>query len=129
MVRIILILMVLMLGSCATVRYDSFSAENWEVIVRNSNTLEASFSKFSGNSYQEVKVDRTKEIQLNLDSKLNSGSLEISLVDAKQTVVWTSKEQRKNQHISTTVPVDKDKNYKVLIKGKNAAGYFKITWE
>lgn len=124
-----LILVVVMSACASRVSYQNIRVKNWN-IHRGHNYLEAEFTDFSGNTYHDIRLDKGQEIELTYHADLGKGKIAFQLIDAKDEVIWTSSAKEIGKaYENISIPIPKTGAYKVLIKGEDSTGKFKINWK
>lgn len=94
-------------------------------IESTNNSMDGSYSKFSGNYYRRVRFPGNSNVHLTFHSKTKSGTLTIEMIDDTGKVLFksnNSSESIKEIHIAQSG------SYKFEAIGKNHDGSFKLNW-
>lgn len=129
MKRISSIILLLMMMSCAPrISYHNINVKNFS-IHKGNDFVEAKFIDFSGNTSQDIRLDSRQEIALSYTTDIGKGSIAFQLIDENNEVVWKSAKNSGKSYEKATIVIDKTGDYKVLIKGFDSTGKFKINWK
>ncbi|MDS0527623.1 hypothetical protein NNC19_18190 [Clostridium sp. SHJSY1] len=83
------------------------------------------YSSFSGNKYTELKLQSGDILELNIDVKTESGSLEVSVTDEDNNKIYSTENPEKT--IEEKINISKDGKYKIKVEGEHK-GSFKVSW-
>jgi hypothetical protein len=93
--------------------------------INGSSSMKASYSYFDGKKSHNIKLNKGEILNLNYESEVKEGELNITLQDPDGVVV---KNFEANTKGTDKIQAEKVGEYKIIVKGTKTKGNFHISW-
>lgn len=118
---IIIVLLGILIAGCSQVgSYTLIMGD----IHTGEDSIEGSYSKFSGNYYKKVELDKNDMINVELTAETKAGSITAQLIDPEGNKILEIKENSQKEKL-----INESGQYKMKVVGEDHKGSFEFKWE
>jgi hypothetical protein len=98
------------------------------VCINPDNGLDCSYSLFTGQEMDTVKLDEGEFITLSYEVKVESGAIQILVLDPSDQTIW---QVDLTQNISDEIKIQASESgiFRIVVNGDETEGSFRLTWE
>ena len=93
-----------------------------------SSGIEARFDRFDGKELRSISLDVGDQLRIDFQTELESGSLDVQMLDPEGQMVDGSRFDRSG-NARITITAEDEGNYRLQIVGEDASGEFGVHWE